>query len=81
MVIVMLAAMLILSGAISIGTVQPVLAAFVLFAALYVVYLTGCILPGYARTRAASAIGGAPSRVPPTSARPAILGTRLPVSR
>ena len=52
MVFVTLGAMLILSSAISINAVEPVLFVFALFSALYLVGVTACLLPGYARIRA-----------------------------
>jgi hypothetical protein len=78
MVILTLAAMLIGSGIISIGAVQPVLVAFGLFVALYLVYTVGCMLPGYVRTRTASAM--AASRVPSPPAA-TIMRSGLPVTR
>jgi hypothetical protein len=53
MVIGILATMLILSGTICIGAVQPVLGRFLLFAVLALIYLTVCLVSGYVRMRAA----------------------------
>jgi hypothetical protein len=53
MVITILAAMLILSGTICIGAVQPVLGRFLLFAVLALIHLTVCLVSGYVRMRAA----------------------------
>jgi hypothetical protein len=67
MVIGMLAAILVLSGAISIGAVQPVLHSFLWFGALFLVYLLACVAPGYMKTRSA----GTPARATPPTRRPA----------
>jgi hypothetical protein len=80
MVILMLAAILTLSAAMSIGSVQPVLGALDLFAVLYVVFLMACMLHGYARTRATASIVRAASRVH-QPARTAVLRSRAPTSR
>jgi hypothetical protein len=52
MVIGILAAMLILSGTISIGAVQPVLESFLLLVGMSLLLLTVCMVPGYVRVRA-----------------------------
>ena len=75
MVIGVLAAILVLSGAISIGAVQPVLHSFLWFGALFLVYLLACMAPGYMKTRSA---GEPPRATPQTrrSARAAILPSK-----
>jgi hypothetical protein len=54
MVFLTLAVMLVLSAAISINAVQPVLDVFAVFLAFYAVGILACVLPTYARRRAAS---------------------------
>jgi hypothetical protein len=56
MVIGILAAMLILSGTISIGAVQPVLESFLLLVGMSLLLLTVCMVPGYVRVRATCSI-------------------------
>jgi hypothetical protein len=51
MPILILAAILLLSAILSIGSLQPVLASFALFVALFLVFLMGCMLPGCIRIR------------------------------
>jgi hypothetical protein len=80
MVILILVTMLILSAAISIDAVWPVVAAVGLFVPLYLIYLTGCVLPGYAKIRVASSAKRPASR-PHAPARPVVLGPKLPVAR
>ena len=80
MVFVTLGAILILSSAISINAVQPVLFVFAMFSALYVVVVTACLLPGYARSRAeTSAYRTSPQRQP--LARPAARISEFPAAR
>ena len=67
MVIGVLAAILVLSGAISIGAVQPVLHSFLWFGALFLVYLLACMAPGYVKSRSAGATRG----LAPQTRRPA----------
>jgi hypothetical protein len=67
MVIGILAAILVLSGAISIGAVQPVLHSFLWFGALFLVYLLACMAPGYMKSRSA----GAARRAAPLTRRSA----------
>jgi hypothetical protein len=80
MVILVLVTVLILSAAISIDAVWPVVAAVGLFVPLYLIYLTACVLPGYVQIRAASSTGRPASR-PRAPARPAVLGSKLPAAR
>lgn len=63
MVIGILAAMLILSGTISIGAVQPVLDSFLLFVVMSLLLFTVCMVPGYVRVRATCSTTPTPSRV------------------
>ena len=80
MVFVTLGAMLILSSAISINAVLPVLFVFAVFSALYVVVVTACLLPGYTRIRAeSSANRTSPQRHPLT--RPAARISESPAAR
>ena len=67
MVIGVLAAILVLSGTISIGAVQPVLHSFLWFGALFLAYLLACMAPGYMKTRSA----GATARATPQTRRSA----------
>jgi hypothetical protein len=76
MVFLMLAAMLILSAVTSVGSVLPVVGAFVLFMIFYGVYMAGCMLPGYVRARRASAMTATVSR-----ARSPRIGPGLPAAR
>jgi hypothetical protein len=79
-VILVLTTMLILSAALSINAVWPVLGAVGLFGLLHAIYLTACVLPGYARARAVTS----PRRPAPpirTAAPPAVLDSRLPAAR
>jgi hypothetical protein len=62
MVIGILAAMLILSGTISIGAVQPVLDSFLLLVGMSLLLLTVCMVPGYVRVRATCSTTRTPSR-------------------
>ena len=80
MVFVTLGAMLILSSAISINAVEPVLFVFALFSALYLVGVTACLLPGYARIRAESSANGTRSQRHPL-ARPAARVSEAPAAR
>jgi hypothetical protein len=54
MVLLTLALMLVLSAAISVNAVPPVLNLFAVFLALYAVGVLACVLPMYARSRVAS---------------------------
>ena len=54
MVFLALALMLVLSAAISVNAVPPVLNVFAVFLALYAVGILACILPSYARSRVTS---------------------------
>ena len=80
MVILALAAMLILSAAISINAVWPVLGAVVLLGILFLLCLTACVLPGYVQVRAASSTARTAARVGPADPV-AVPGSRLPASR
>jgi uncharacterized membrane protein len=61
MVIGILAVILVLSGAISVGAVRPALDAFLWFGSLFLVYLLACMVPGYIKIRIAGAtLGAAP---------------------
>ena len=51
MVLFTLTLMLVLSAAISVNAVQPVLDVFAVFSALYAVGVLACVLPRYARSR------------------------------
>ena len=51
MVFLTLTLMLVLSAAISVNAVQPVLDVFAVFSALYAVGVLACVLPMYARSR------------------------------
>jgi hypothetical protein len=78
--ILILAVMLPLGTAISLGSVNPVLPAFALFVALFLAFLGICVLPGYARIRARVL----DRRFSPGAHRPAkspLLSARLPASR
>jgi hypothetical protein len=52
-----LIAILILSGTISVNAVELVMGATVLFGSIFLAYLAACLLPGYAHARAASLPG------------------------
>jgi hypothetical protein len=54
MVFLTLTLMLVLSAAISVNAVPPVLNVFAVFLALYAVGLLACVLPMFARSRVAS---------------------------
>jgi hypothetical protein len=82
MVIGMLAAMLILSGALSIGAVQPVLGYFLLLAVLFLVHLTACMVPGYVRMRAACSTTRTTSRAHQPTGTPVLRsGAKHPALR
>jgi hypothetical protein len=70
MVIGSLAAMLILSGVLSIGAVQPVLHSFLLFVVVSLVHLTVCVAPGYFRVGARRSSARPMSRVRQTRGAP-----------
>ena len=76
MVIGVLAAILVLSGAISIGAVQPVLHSFLWFGALFLVYLMACMAPGYMKTRSAGATSRAMPQRRQSAAGTAILPSK-----
>jgi hypothetical protein len=54
MVLATLTLMLVLSAVISVNAVKPVLDVFAVFSVLYAVGVLACVLPRYARGRAAS---------------------------
>ena len=54
--------MLILSGTISIGAVQPVLDSFLLLIGISLFLLTACMVPGYVKVRATCSTTRMPSR-------------------
>jgi hypothetical protein len=78
-IILVLAVTLILSAVASVGSLQPVLGAFGLFAALYILCLAGCLVPSYVRIRAARSVGRSVAR-PHPPARPAVLRSGVPAS-
>jgi hypothetical protein len=83
MVILILVGMLMLSAVLSINAVRPIFGVLLLFVALYLGYLTACLLPGYARTRTASPTGRMPPQVrtPATSAIATTGASGAPISR
>lgn len=74
MVFGILLAMLILSGVISIGAVEPVLGIFLFFVALSLIHMTLCVVPGYVKIRTACSPTRAISRAP-QAAGTAIVGS------
>jgi threonine/homoserine/homoserine lactone efflux protein len=76
MVILILTTMLILSAAIPLNAVQPVLGAVVVFGPLYLIYMAACVLSGYAKVRARSSTHAQP--LPSHLARPTVLNSRVP---
>jgi hypothetical protein len=77
MVFLILVGMLVLSAAMAAGTLQPVLAALVPVVTLYLIFLTACVLAGYARTRPIVATPQASAPVPqPATTR--VIASRVP---
>lgn len=78
--ILILAMMLPVGAIISLGGVNPVLPAFAVFLALFLVFLTVCVLPGYTRIRARVLdrrfVPGVHRRT-----KTAVLSARIPASR